>query len=93
MPALVSIVTRTLGRPCVADAAASVAAQTYRPLEWVVVDASGNGVDVPPAGDVPVRIVSTGSPMNRTVAGNAGDRKSTRLNSSHTIQSRMPSSA
>jgi len=72
MAALVSIVTRTLGRPCVADAAASVAAQTYRPLEWVVVDASGNGVDVPAAGDVPVRVVSTGAPMLRSVAGNAG---------------------
>lgn len=69
---LVSILTRTLGRPCLADAAASVAAQTYRPLEWVVVDASGRGIDLPDAGDVPVRVVSSGEPMLRSRAANAG---------------------
>ena len=72
MAALVTVVTRTLGRPCLADAAASVAAQTHRPLEWVVVDASGRGVDVPQAGDVPVRVASTGEPMRRSRAANAG---------------------
>jgi tetratricopeptide (TPR) repeat protein len=70
--ALVSIVTRTLGRPCLADAAASVAAQTHRPLEWVVVDAAGRGLDLPSSRDVPVRLVSTGEPMLRARAANAG---------------------
>lgn len=72
MPGLVSIVTRTLGRPCLADAAASVAAQTHRPLEWVVVDASGRGLDAPSAAGVLVRIVSTGEPMRPSRAANAG---------------------
>ena len=69
---LVSIMTRTLGRPCLADAAAAVAAQTYRPLEWVVVDAAGRGLEAPVAGDVPVRVVSSGAPMLRSRAANFG---------------------
>ena len=68
----VTILTRTLGRPCLADAAASVAAQTVRPREWLVVDASGSGVDAPPAGDVPVRVVSTGARLARSLAANVG---------------------
>lgn len=72
MSALVSIVTRTLGRDCLVDAAASVAAQRHRPLEWVVVDASGRGVDVPAAGDVPVRVISTGARLPRSRAANVG---------------------
>ena len=68
----VTILTRTLGRPCLADAAASVAAQTVRPREWLVVDASGSGVDVPPAGDVPVRVVGTGARLARSLAANVG---------------------
>lgn len=72
MGELVTILTRTVGRPCLADAAACVAAQTYRPIEWLVVDASGRGIDVPAAGDVPVRVVSSGEPMLRARAGNFG---------------------
>ena len=68
----VTILTRTLGRPCLADAAASVAAQTVRPREWLVVDASGSGVDVPPAGDVPVRVVGAGARLPRSRAANLG---------------------
>lgn len=68
----VTILTRTLGRPCLADAAACVAAQTVRPREWLVVDASGRGVDVPGAGEVPVRVVSAGRPLLRAPAGNLG---------------------
>lgn len=69
---LVSVITRTLGRPCLAEAAAAVAAQTWRPLEWVVVDAAGAGLAPPPAGDVAVRTVSTGGRMLRSRALNAG---------------------
>lgn len=72
--ALVSIVTRTLGRPTLAEAAACVAAQTWRPLEWVVVDAAGSGLVPPTAGDVPVRVVSTGGRLLRGAAANAGMR-------------------
>jgi hypothetical protein len=72
MAGLVTVVTRTLGRACIADAAASVAAQTHRPLEWVVVDATGRGIDVPPAGDVPIRVASAGEPLLRARAANHG---------------------
>lgn len=72
MAALVTILTRTLGRPCLADAAASVAAQTYRPLEWLVVDAAGKGIDAPAAGAADVRVVGSGEPMLRARAANFG---------------------
>ena len=67
---LATIVTRTMGRDCLAEAGASVAAQTYRPLEWIVVDAAGKGVEAAPAGDVPTRVVGCGKRMLRSVAGN-----------------------
>jgi glycosyltransferase involved in cell wall biosynthesis len=70
---LVSIMTRTMNRPCLAEAAAAVAAQTYRPLEWVVVDAAGRGeVNIDAGNGVTTRIVSTGIPMLRSPAGNLG---------------------
>lgn len=72
MGPLVTILTRTLGRPCLADAAASVAAQTYRPIEWLVIDAAGTGIAAPAAGDVEVRVVGTGKSMLRSPAGNFG---------------------
>lgn len=72
MSPLVTILTRTLGRPCLAEAAASVAAQTYRPIEWLVVDAAGRGLDVPSAGAADVRVVGSGEPMLRARAANAG---------------------
>jgi hypothetical protein len=75
MAALVTILTRTLGRPCLADAAASVAAQTYRPIEWLVVDAAGKGIEAPPAGDAEVRVVGSGAPMLRARAANFGFRQ------------------
>lgn len=68
----VTILTRTMGRPCLADAAACIAAQTARPREWLVVDASGSGIEVPPAGNVPVRVVSSGARLLRARAGNLG---------------------
>lgn len=71
---LVSVITRTLGRSTLPEAAACVAAQTWRPLEWVVVDAAGTGLVPPAAGDVPVRVVSTGERLLRGVAANAGMR-------------------
>lgn len=72
MKPLVSIVTRTLGRPTLEDTRGSVAAQTYRPLEWVVVDAAGSGLAVAPAGDVATRVVGTGGRLLRSAAANAG---------------------
>lgn len=72
MGGLVTVITRTVGRPCIADAAQCLAAQTYRPIEWLVVDASGGRIGVPAAGDVPVRVVSSGERMLRARAGNFG---------------------
>ena len=72
MTGLVTVVTRTLGRPCLAEAAASVAAQSHGGIEWLVVDASGAGVDVPRAGDVPIRVVGAGQPLPRARAANLG---------------------
>ena len=74
MSEVVSIITRTLGRPTLAEAAACVSAQRWRPLEWIVVDAAGGGLAPPAAGDVPVRVVSTGDPLPRSAAANAGLR-------------------
>ena len=74
MRPLVTIMTRTLGRPCLADAAASVAAQTYRPIEWLVVDAAGTGLEAPAAGDAEVRVAGAGEPMLRSRAANFGLR-------------------
>lgn len=68
----VTILTRTLGRPCLAEAGASIAAQSQLPLEWLVVDASGEGIGTPSAGDVPVRVVGDGARMSRSRAANAG---------------------
>ena len=72
MNSIVTIVTRTLGRPCLAEAAASVAAQTWKPVEWLVVDASGAGVVPPPAGGAEVRVASAGEPLRRARAANLG---------------------
>ena len=73
MTPLVSVITRTLGRPCLADVAASLSGQTYRPLEWVVVDAGGQGLpELPPAAGVPARIVCAGRRLPRSQALNAG---------------------
>jgi hypothetical protein len=70
---LVSIVTRTLGRDCLAEAAASVAAQDYRPIEWVVVDAAGNGnVTIEAGSGAVTRVVGTGQPLLRSAAANVG---------------------
>lgn len=74
MPRLVSILTRTMGRPCLAEAAASVAAQTWPAIEWLVVDAAGTGLVPPEAGDAEVRVIGTGERMLRSRAANAGLR-------------------
>ena len=68
---LVSVIVRTMGRPELPRALASVAAQTYRPLEVVLVDAAGSGMAMLPAGDVPVRAVLKGR-LERAQAANAG---------------------
>ena len=70
-PPLVSVLIRTMGRPSLARAIASAAAQTHRPLEIVVVNAAGKPLAplAAPAG-VPVRVVE-GGPYDRPRAANA----------------------
>ena len=70
---LVSLVIRSVGRPCLRDAIACVAAQTHRPLELVVVDATGGRHPaLPPLPGIEVRLVTPDRPLNRPAAANAG---------------------
>lgn len=71
-PPLVSVVVRTIGRASLKRALASVLAQTYRPLEIVLVDAAHRGLEMVEYGGIPVHIVNRGSPLNRPRAANAG---------------------
>jgi len=70
-PPLVSIVVRTMGRPSLARALAAVAAQTWRPLEIVLVDAAGAGIAMERHAGVPVRVAGK-SALDRPRAANAG---------------------
>ena len=68
---LVSMVVRTMGRPTLGRALASLAAQTWRPLEIVLVDAGARGLAPGHEGDVPIRVVGGGL-LDRPRAANAG---------------------
>jgi glycosyltransferase involved in cell wall biosynthesis len=68
---LVSVLIRTMGRPTLARAIAAAASQSHRPLEIVVVNASGR--PLPPlsaVNDAGVRVVE-GGPYDRPRAANA----------------------
>ena len=71
---LVSIIIRSMGRDRLANAVASVAQQTHRPRELLVVDATGGSH--PPLPDAPtltaVRLVSVGRRLLRPAAANVG---------------------
>lgn len=72
---LVSIIVRSMGRPCLADALASLAAQTYRRIEVLIVDATGGRhPPLPPAiaADARFRMIGHGRPLKRPAAANAG---------------------
>jgi glycosyltransferase involved in cell wall biosynthesis len=68
---LVSVIVRTIARPELALALASIAAQTYRPLEIIIVDAWAKGLSMQKYGGIPVRTVS-GRRLDRAQAANAG---------------------
>ena len=61
-----------MGRPTLARALASVAAQTWRPLEIVLVDAAGAGLDMRSHAGIPVRVARGGGALDRPRAANAG---------------------
>jgi glycosyltransferase involved in cell wall biosynthesis len=68
---LVSVIVRSMGRPSLGKALDSIAAQTHRPMEIVLVDAAG-GATVPAAhGGLPIRVVRKG-PLDRARAANVG---------------------
>ncbi len=79
---LVSVIVRTTRRPLLATALESVALQSYRPLELVLVDATGKGLggEEGVAGEaetdlgegVSSVLVNTGTPLPRPRAANAG---------------------
>jgi hypothetical protein len=68
---LVSVIVRTMGRPTLPKALDSIAAQTHRPMEIVLVDAAGNSAGFAAYGGLPVRVVRKG-PLDRARAANAG---------------------
>ena len=61
-----------MGRPSLQRALASVAAQTWRPLEIVLVDATGAGTWPHDYADIPIRVARTGAALDRPRAANAG---------------------
>jgi tetratricopeptide (TPR) repeat protein len=71
---LVSVIIRSMGRECLANAIASVAQQTHSPLELVVVDATGGSH--PPLPELPnlarARLVNVGRRLLRPAAANVG---------------------
>ena len=70
---LVSIIVRSMDRPTLSDTVASVFAQTYPALELVLVNArGGEHSPLSRSGDVRVRFVDHGKPLQRSVAANAG---------------------
>lgn len=71
---LVSVIVRSMDRPTLAQALASVAAQTYPNIEVLVVNAKGGRHSpLPDLGDRPaMRLIEKGTPLARSCAANAG---------------------
>ncbi|MEO8739992.1 MAG: glycosyltransferase [Casimicrobiaceae bacterium] len=73
-PPRVSIIIRSMGRPELAEALASIAKQSYASIEVVVVDATGGQHPPLPetCGAFPVLVVDGAEPRSRPIAANAG---------------------
>ena len=70
-PPLVSILIRSAARPELLKALTSIAEQTYPNLEIVIANAMGSGlIPVPPEFPIPLRVVSRGERLQRSVAAN-----------------------
>ncbi len=71
---LISVIVRSMDRPSLERSLASIAAQDWRPIEVVLVNARGPAHGPTPAtlGDLPVRRIDTGAPLQRSAAANAG---------------------
>lgn len=69
--ALVSVICRSMGRPQLNEALASVARQSYGNIQLLLVDAAGNGLD-DLAGAFDCTVISLGKQLPRPHAANAG---------------------
>ena len=77
---LVSVIVRTTNRPLLTKALESIVRQSYRPLEIILVDATGKGLGKEGGGqvafangdDLPVTVVNLDIPLPRARAANAG---------------------
>ena len=79
---LVSVIVRTTDRPLLAQALESIVQQSYRPLEIVLVDATGTGLgtgldkgldeELARTNDLPVTLLNLGKPLPRSEAANEG---------------------
>jgi glycosyltransferase involved in cell wall biosynthesis len=70
-PPLVSVIVRTMGRATLPRALSSIVRQSHRPLEILLVDASGAGLAPSPPAGISMRVVRLG-PLDRPRAANAG---------------------
>jgi len=70
-PPLVSVIVRTVGRDTLARTLDGVVAQTHRPIEVVLVDATGASVTAPDFKALPMTVVRRGR-LDRPRAANAG---------------------
>jgi glycosyltransferase involved in cell wall biosynthesis len=68
---LVSVIVRTLGRGTLVRALESIAEQTHRPVEIVLVDSAGRGIAMANHRGVPVRVVRGNGPGS-IAAANVG---------------------
>ena len=77
------------------DTIQSVISQTYHHIEYIIVDGASKDGTLSIINRYRSRIHTVVSEPDKGLydAMNKGDRKSTRLNSSHSAKSRMPSSA
>ena len=71
---LISIICRSIGRPELKQALGSIADQTYRTIEIILVEAGGESLNdfISFAGHVPVKLVSLNKKLARAAAANAG---------------------
>jgi len=70
-PPLVSVIVRTVGRDTLARTLDGVIAQSHRPIEIVLVDATGSSVSTPDFKALPMTVVRRGR-LDRPRAANAG---------------------
>ena len=72
-PALVSVLIRSMNRPLLAQALASIALQNYPHIEVLIISATPNHDPVPShCGPHPVRFIRTDEVLNRCAAANRG---------------------